>query len=401
MLKKLNLFFGEDQSVDVLLDRLPPVDVTTGIAGPAYVDLVGPLTDTNDTEYIQDYRNQVAGFCFSTYPMLTIPGSDSLKERLGSPNCDMFQCKAFKNRLIACVTDGCGWGNRSRNASTIANKTFVEYIEKQISNVADIQSAALVLLKAVQDAHDTIVEGAEKPWDVGTTTLCGGILLQVPPQDSFDAPYAFLCVNIGDCKAYHCSKYDDDKDSLISFSSSMDGSGADDQLRAPWSIVDITSGNRVSDVKIAGGHLGPKANNNEKEELIPDLTNFSMHLTPCNKGDIFIIVSDGVHDNLDPESLGVDPMGIGLNYEKWIDIPIHDRVALKDSYRTQLFYRHFQSVASLGPKEIADWTMKWVKGVTDRKRTFMELNYGTEEPSDLKTYPGKMDHATLLSFVVQ
>lgn len=401
MLKKLNLFFGEDQSVDVLLDRLPAVEVTTGIAGSAYVDIHGPSDGEANIETINSYKDQVAGFCFSTYPILTIPNSD-VKERLGAPNCDMYQCKIYKNRLITCVTDGCGWGNRSRNASITANKTFVDYIEKQISNVTDIQSAALVLLKAVQEAHETIIQGADKPWDVGTTTLCGGILLQVPPQDSFDAPYAFLCVNIGDCKAYHCSKYDEQDETIVTLGSSLGvDSVSEEQCRSPWSIVDITSGNRASDVKIAGGHLGPKANNNEDEELVPDLTNFSMHLTPCYKGDIFIIATDGVHDNLDPESLGVDPMGIGLNYEKWSDIPIHDRVALKDSYRTQLFYRHFQTVSSLEPTEIADWTMKWVKSVTDKKRTYMEQNFGKEEPSDLKAYPGKMDHTTLLSFVVQ
>lgn len=398
MLKKLNQFFGDEQSVETLLDRLPPVDVITGIAGSAYANVFGPESIGLENEEIKKYKDIIAGISISTYPILTIPGDDGQKERLGTPNCDMYQCKLYKNRLIACVTDGCGWGQRSKNASVTANKTFVDYIEKQISNVTDIQSAALVLVKAIQEAHEKVIEGANNAWEVGTTTLCGGILLEIPQQNSFDAPYAFLCVNIGDCKAYHCSKYDSGDESLGSFGSKLGVNPSVDLSKSPWSIVDITSGNRASDVKIAGGHLGPKA---DSTELLPDLTNFSMHLTPCFKGDIILMVSDGVHDNLDPEALGVDPMGIGLNYDKWLDIPLQDRIALKDSYRTQLFYRHFQSVPSLSPLEIANWTQNWVTNITDKKRSYMEQNFGKEEPSDSKLYPGKMDHSTVLSFFVQ
>lgn len=403
-MKSLNQFFGQEESVEDLIDRLPYIEVTTGIAGSAYADINGPNPDGTEDEESKVYKDSnqtvlAAGFCTTTYPIITIPGTD-IKERVGSPNCDAYRCRIYKNRLIACVTDGCGWGARSKKASTIANQTFFDYVEKQISNAVDIQSASLVLLKALQEAHERIIEGIKSSWEAGTTTICGGILLQVPPQDTFDAPYAFLLVNIGDCKAYHCTKYNRDNDDTIDrLSTSLGDSSSEAPQKSAWSIVDITSGNRDSDVKLAGGYLGPKTSDDGL--LLPDLSNFSLHLTPCQRGDVFIIMTDGVHDNLDPEALGVDPTGMGLNYEKWSDLPENDRITLKDSYRTQLLNRYFHSVKNLDPREISNWGIKWVKSVTDKKREYMEKNLVAEEPSDHKKFPGKMDHSTLLSFVVQ
>lgn len=396
LLRELNLFFGEGQAVENLIENLPHIEISTGIAGSAYADISGPDSDENET--IKSYKSQIAGVCLSTYPIIEIPNSGGHKEKLGNPNCDMFQCKVYKNRLIACVTDGCGWGNRSKKASITANTAFVDYIEGKIHNATDVQSAALILLKAIHEAHLAITQGATKVWDVGTTTIVGGVLLQVPAQDSFDSPYVFLCVNIGDCKAYHCS-YEQKEDGIDLVASSLGENSSDEDKTPKWSIVDITSGNRASDVKISGGHLGPRDDNSS--DFLPDLTNFSFHLTPCKRGDIIIMMSDGVHDNLDPEALGVDPTGIGLNYDKWSDIDLNDRIILKDSYRTQLLYRHFLSEKKLSPKDVAEWAVKWVSCVTDKKRSFMESNVGMEEPADAKLYPGKMDHSTLLSFLVE
>lgn len=399
LLAELNQFYGDGQAVETLIENLPHLEITTGIAGSAYADVSGPKDeDFND---VQMYKSTIAGVCLSTYPVIEIPNSNGHKERLGIPNCDMFQCKAYKNRLIACVTDGCGWGNRSKKASTTANTEFVNYIEKQIYNATDVQSAALIILKAIHVAHKAVVQDATKIWDVGTTTIVGGVLLQVPPQEAFDAPYVFLCVNIGDCKAYHCSTEQKENEEIDLLNSSLnENSSSDEEKRTPkWSIVDITSGNRASDVKVAGGHLGPK--DDGTSEFLPDLTNFSFHLTPCRRGDIIIMMSDGIHDNFDPESLGVEPTGMGLNYDKWSDIDLNDRIILKDSYRTQLLHRQFLSAKDLGPKEIAEWAVRWVSSVTDKKRSFMEQNVGVEEPPDCKLYPGKMDHSTLLSFLVQ
>jgi serine/threonine protein phosphatase PrpC len=63
-------------------------------------------------------------------------------------------------------------------------------------------------------------------------------------------------------------------------------------------ITDVTDGNRLSltDASDPGGRLGPFLN-----EGTPDLRNLDLYFQPCNEGDIIFLVSDGVHDNLDPQ----------------------------------------------------------------------------------------------------
>ena len=54
-------------------------------------------------------------------------------------------------------------------------------------------------------------------------------------------------------------------------------------------------GNRKgNDAKDPGGRIGPYIDPNGD----PDLRNLILYTYPCDEGDIFIIVSDGVHDNL-------------------------------------------------------------------------------------------------------
>lgn len=71
----------------------------------------------------------------------------SLSVRYGDPNCDRFGIKVYKHRILVCVTDGCGWGERSCRASEVANHAFMNYIENQHMTVEDTHSAALLMLK--------------------------------------------------------------------------------------------------------------------------------------------------------------------------------------------------------------------------------------------------------------
>lgn len=164
--------------------------------------------------------------------------------------------------------------------------------------------------------------------------------------------------------------------------------------RLRWNVSDITTGNRISDAKMTGGHLGPKSGPNEAL-LLPDLGNFTIHITPCSKGDMFVLMSDGVHDNLDPESLNVEPQVVGLEYAAWGEVPVDERTRAKDIYRADLVAQHVDNTRS--PSEIAVNMLKWVRKVTENKRLFMENNSGKEEPAEL---PGKMDHTTLVVFSV-
>ena len=451
-MRRLSQFLILPQGVDLLLESIPNIEVKNAIwRTTAATRLNGPsgLSDSenqDDKEAMQAHNQLAAGLSISTYPFLSESPAGGQKVQAGSPNCDFFTCSLFTGGVVACVTDGCGWGARSQNASRTANQTFADYVERYLPSVADFQQAALLLMRAVQEAHDKIVEGAKRAWEVGTTTLCGGVLFQVAEDQvqEFGAPYAFLSVNIGDCKAYYCTQRTSggetkrpgggSKDQLTIPRASSSGASAiasssaassptppptvassspplhsssggissdssrSDQIapRLRWNVSDITTGNRASsDAKLTGGHLGPKSGPNETL-LLPDLGNFTIHITPCSHGDMFVLVSDGVHDNLDPETLNIEPQAVGLDYGAWLDVPLDERTRAKDIYRADLVAQHIDNTRS--PSEIAVNMLKWVRKVTENKRLFMENNTGKEEPAEL---PGKMDHTTVVVFSVE
>ena len=54
------------------------------------------------------------------------------------------------------------------------------------------------------------------------------------------------------------------------------------------------------------------------------------------EGDIIATVSDGIHDNLDPQIQGLSPEIFGLEYEDWSNVPLRWASALKTSYMCHL-----------------------------------------------------------------
>jgi len=60
-----------------------------------------------------------------------------------------------------------------------------------------------------------------------------------------------------------------------------------------------------------GGRLGPYKNED------PDLRNLTPYYAYLKEGDYLIVVSDGVHDNFDPQELGISPKHFGLDTEDW------------------------------------------------------------------------------------
>src|SRR5690606_18103380 len=124
-------------------------------------------------------------------------------------------------------------------------------------------------------AHDTILADLKKGddvFDLGTTTFIGGILFEL---DSALDRWAFICASVGDCKAFL-------------------------YRAASRTVVDITLFNRTElDVRDPGGRLGPHLKGGA-----PDTRNLQLFWEACDDEDIIILMSDGIHDNLDPELLG-------------------------------------------------------------------------------------------------
>lgn len=207
--------------------------------------------------------------------------------------CDYFRAATLENRTILVVADGCGWGRKARAAaetvSKVQTKKFrvlisqavMEYmldihIQKNIRNTGDCNHE---LLSAFRHGHDAIIKSCDYIDECGTSTLLSGMIMRLRPHSFLEEEWAFVAVSVGDCKAYHW-----------------------DPVKKK--ITDITFGNRtdVRDARDCGGRLGPYIGVSD-----PDLRNLASFHHPCKPGDIIFVCTDGVHDNLDPEALGLKP----------------------------------------------------------------------------------------------
>jgi hypothetical protein len=74
----------------------------------------------------------------------------------------------------------------------------ISYIVRSIS---DLKGVGQNLLQAISTAHNCIIEGKEDVWDAGTTTLLGGVVVELKDtEDAQGYKYAFVCASVGDCK---------------------------------------------------------------------------------------------------------------------------------------------------------------------------------------------------------
>jgi len=204
----------------------------------------------------------------------------------------------------------------------------------------------------------------------GTTTMLGGMLVQVLDQKG-DEEWAFVAVNLGDCKAYRW----DTKNQKI---------------------TDVTRGNRqkINDVRDPGGRLGPFISGAE-----PDLRNLRVHYSSCVEGDLIILVSDGVHDNLDPEYNGLNPSELSLEAvsDSWEHLK--DEVAAEEAkyeWAMKLLTNIILSCTKELVRPVAEKLIDHAIKITNSSREFMQQNKGKRLPSDIKLYPGKMDHSTVM-----
>lgn len=214
-----------------------------------------------------------------------------------------------------------------------------------------IRQAAECLMQLVAKAHNNIISGKEA-WECGTTTVCAGLVVDLDlnapnspltaddpviskrsallfttdkrptkhtsPRRNSDADggpdsrkrrrKGLLVVSIGDCKVYLYS-------------------------HASGTIKDLTEGNRqnATSVNDCGGRLGPASG---MESTEPDLRNLDLYFAECDEGDCVWAVSDGVHDNFDPQMLGLMPHDLDEQQESvtWDDLAPETAARLKNEF---------------------------------------------------------------------
>jgi len=350
------------RSVEVYLyEELPKLKVV-GVRGPGTWKVDGEDVD----------ETFVSTRSVSTYPHLPTGEKD------GDPIADRLYVQVHENRAFVAVADGCNWGKRPQMAARDAVAAVSGYLTDKQERILDLQDAGHFLLRSFSEAHKRIVAGKEDIWEAGTTTLIGALCLELEPQQEGDPRWGLLCASVGDCKAF-IAQHDTRE------------------------VIDVTSGNRnnVVDGRDPGGRLGPYVGHGW-----PDLRNLRLYFSPCQAGDVVLIMSDGVHDNLDPQTLGKLPPELKLpadaKWTSWDEVP-HDAIMrLKSEYmrgllREIVFTTHPERSS---PTAITDRLIKHCLEVTRKAREFMERNPNQKQPTDYIEFPGKMDHTTCVTFVV-
>jgi len=332
-----------------------------------------------DNENMLLFREVVAGQTISTYPTISGDG-----QRSGDPICDHWAIRCFQNRIIVCLADGCGWGERSRQAAILAVDGFIEYMTKHQQEIADVKEIGTQLLGAFATAHKKLIE---KEDEIGTTTLIGGVLLEIDKNNERWSPsWEFVCASVGDCKAFHVS------------SSSRPKPGKQRADPGMVDVMDITARNRPStDPKDPGGRLGPYLEGGQA-----DLRNLMIFCASCEPGDFLVLMSDGCHDNFDPECLGICPKDLPKWFQfspsdTWKNIPSEKALKAKELYMLKLMEKKLHNVCT--PADITNRILEHCLSTTEAGRKFMKSS-GKKLPDDYEKFPGKMDHTSCVTLKV-
>jgi len=86
-----------------------------------------------------------------------------------------------------------------------------------------------------------------------------------------------------------------------------------------------------------GGRLGPFIDGNK-----PDLRNLDLKYVELATNDLLFLMSDGVHDNLEPYQLGISPKDLGFQVNEWKEIPEAEHIKAK--YRADLLTKMITSM---------------------------------------------------------
>jgi hypothetical protein len=327
-----------------------------------YIQLESPADDRGGGSF--SFGDRLFGIVTSTYP-----------ESSGgwSTVCDHVAANLFPTRSLMVLCDGCGFGGRSRSAAIAASRAFLSFMRAFQFRAYDTEDFCKGLLCSVAVAHDAVLASNEVPEDAGTTTMLGAAVVRLDAREP--EKWALLIVSIGDVK---CFVWRDGR------------------------MLDATFGNRgnVSDATDPGGRIGPRV-----EKTHPDLRNLKCYFQPLRENDIVVLMSDGVHDNFDPETNGnmapsllSDKVREGT---KWSDMKPDDAMALKSSWACDFMSRVLQPLgAAMTPESLCSTLASFCVSNTQSSRAFMADNPYKRLPSDYTLYPGKMDHTSLIAMRV-
>jgi len=216
--------------------------------------------------------------------------------------------------------------------------------------------------------------------------------------------FGFLFISVGDCKAFRF-RPNSNRPSLSSSLTPQPPSTPRLGLSVPSSKAeDLTFHSREGSLSESdcGGRLGPFLDGN-----LPDLRNLSLRHVTCRRDDLLILVSDGVHDNLDPYQMGLapcDPSVGGPQVTKWdqldgMDVGPDGPEGLKARFRERKLASLISSLPPndrVSPKAVVARLLRHCIEVNSRATRWMIENPFKRIPTNYVDYPGKMDHTTCI-----
>lgn len=189
--------------------------------------------------------------------------TSSEPKRVGDPIADVYTCVVRGNNTIAAIADGCSWGKKPRLAARCAVKASVEHIlanTSQFNKHPSSETLMKIMEEAMEASQKCILEHKAT-----TTTLSIAVTCQMANGD-----WCLCTASIGDSRVFLYSTQQ-------------------------HTLLEVTVGSHPADGqrgrRNCGGALGPMIGDK------PDMTNLSYSLTLVNKGDVVVLMTDGISDN--------------------------------------------------------------------------------------------------------
>ncbi|KAH3759474.1 1-phosphatidylinositol 4,5-bisphosphate phosphodiesterase delta-4 [Pelomyxa schiedti] len=405
-----------------------------------------PIAHAPKSAIIGNFDSSISGlqcllpsFCanvISTYPPSTTPG-----KQVGDPICDQYSVSLATDKIIFALADGCNWGDKPKNAASNAVNNFVEFSKTYCRNVKTVKELGKMLLRALAHANRSIFGSHfqdNTTEAIGSTTILAGIVFRaeeisapvvcldevsqvassctvnlghalsntflpspkvlhtsaprlgslrasgvisspakvIVKKKSEKIPFKWMCmlVSVGDCKVFHWSK------------------------RLARILPDFTLKNRGDSVRDPGGRIGMHTADGS-----PDLRNLTILCHEVEEGDVFLMCSDGVHDNLDAKNLGKHPQDLSptMNGLSWDDAATKFPALLQDLKEqfisdrlTSIINEHCGGIDD--PKQVVNGVLKYCRDTTEPIRNWLLNNPNARQPDSSADFPGKVDHTSLL-----
>ena len=193
----------------------------------------------------------------------------------GEPIADCFGIVAKSTSAILALADGVNWGTKASIAARSAVHGSVEYLNKALfcpsinNEMTTTKDVFIALLRSFHAAHSLILQ---EQGMLTTLTVCAVLPLPSSDSNTGQKRYVACTCNVGDSLAYVYSR--------------------------KTGVREITRGSHdihcMRDMRDALGALGPVDGSN------PELNNLTLAMTEVEKGDIVFLTSDGISDNFDP-----------------------------------------------------------------------------------------------------